>query len=147
MTKRQPKGTPTGGQFAEGRKPEGDVKITDATDLNDGYAPEVVVAFEDIWAGNAQGFSHSDAINELARLDRLRAALGDGLATLRDVIGGSEPISDIHAADNWLDARTGETLRALATRGRSNRTNQVNVIKTIAKSTTKLTLVSQSSGA
>ena len=128
MTNRQPKGRPAGGQFAEDRKPDGnDLTITPDSSGEFSYSPEVEAEFESIWRGEKRGFSESKLKSELAYYQNTADGL-DNKTTPR-VLSGKDDTFDM--ARHWVDSKIGDTLRAIATRGRSSRVNQMNVVKNL----------------
>lgn len=122
---RQPRGTPVGGQFATERKPSGADITVDGTD----FSPAVIDAFEDIWNGRAEGNSQELFLSDLAYYERLSRDIDRHVVAPSDVV----PVTQDYSAQNWIDMRIGATLRALATRGRSDRENQVNVLKRLSR--------------
>ncbi len=130
MTKRQPAGTPIGGQFAQDRKPDGG----DLIDSN--YTPEALAKFESIWNGESEGYSEFVLKSDLAYYERLQRDIESERIDPTAVVGGGfvDSVDKRKIAERWLDERLSETIRAIATRGRSNRINQMNVINTMLAS-------------
>ncbi len=122
---RQPRGTPIGGQFAPDRKPDGgDITVDDS-----GYTPAVVEAFEDIWNGRSEGNSRESLLSDLAYYERLGRDIDRHVVAPESVVAGAPT----HVAQNWIDTRITYTLRAIATRGRSDRENQMNVLQRLSR--------------
>jgi hypothetical protein len=133
--RRAPKGSPVGGQFTESRKPDGGDLASDSY-----YTPEALAEFEAIWSGTKTGFSEHDLRNDLSYLQKLQADLDDKIVPPRKVVGTgfAKGVDTRKLAENWIDERVSETLRGLATRGRSNRTNQMNVVHSLTRNTIAL---------